>query len=253
VRNMPQPAGGGDRNAVPLYTFANQQITKHLVKDMPLRVSAMRSLGAYANVFSIESFMDEVAGELGVDPIDFRMRHLDDPRAIAVLETLRREMVQSQMDGAAPGAGVGIGFAKYKNLGAYCAVAMRVHVDADTDGVRLEQAIGVVDAGLVVNPDGLINQIEGGIIQASSWTIMERLQYSTDGVTSRDWASYPVLTFPEVPDVRVVIVEPPGAESVGAGEAAHGPTAAAIGNAFARATGKRLRDLPLSAAGLRRA
>jgi len=253
VRNMPQPAGGSDRNAVPLYTFANQQITKHLVKDMPLRVSAMRSLGAYANVFSIESFMDEVAAELGVDAIDFRIRHLDDPRATAVLETLRREMAQSKMDAAAPGAAVGVGFAKYKNLGAYCAVAMRVRVDADTDGIRLERAIGVVDAGLVVNPDGLINQIEGGIIQASSWTIMEQLQFSADGVTSRDWAGYPVLTFPEVPDVRVVIVEPTGAESVGAGEAAHGPTAAAIGNAYARATGKRLHDLPLKAARFRQA
>ena len=110
-----------------------------------------------------------------------------------------------------------------------------------------------IDAGLVVNPDGVINQIEGGIIQASSWTIRERVRYSADGVTSRDWAGYPILTFPEVPDVRVVIVEPPGAESVGAGEAAQGPTAAAIGNALARATGKRLRDLPLTAAKLRQA
>jgi len=253
VRNMPQPAGGGDRNAVPLYTFANQRITKHLVKDMPLRVSAMRSLGAYANVFSIESFMDEVAGEIGVDAIEFRIRHLDDPRAVAVLQTLRREMAQSGMEADAPGASVGIGFAKYKNLGAYCAVAMRVLVNSDADGIRLERAIGVVDAGLVVNPDGVINQIEGGIIQASSWTIREQLRFSADGVTSRDWAGYPVLTFPEVPDVRVVIVEPPGAESAGAGEAAQGPTAAAIGNALARATGKRLRDLPLTAARLRQA
>jgi len=253
VRNMPQPAGGGDRNAVPLYTFANQRITKHLVKDMPLRVSAMRSLGAYTNVFSIESFMDEVAHELGVDAIDFRIRHLDDPRAIAVLETLRKEMAQSAMDASVPGAGIGVGFAKYKNLGAYCAVAMRVNVDADAGAIRLERAVGVVDVGLVVNPDGVINQIEGGIIQASSWTIMEQVRFSADGVTSRDWASYPVLTFAEIPHVRVVIVEPPAAPAVGAGEAAQGPTAAAIGNALARATGKRLRDLPLTAARLRQA
>ena len=251
VRNIPQPTGGADRNAVPLYAFANQRIRKHLIRDMPLRVSALRSLGAYSNVFAIESFMDELANERGHDPIEYRIRHLTDPRAIAVLNRLRTEIRAAGMTESESGTGVGVGFAKYKNLGAYCAVAMRVLVDARSGDIKLDRAVCAVDVGLVINPDGVINQIEGGVIQASSWTLKEQIQFGDDGVRSRDWASYPILTFAEVPTVDVVLLEPPGAPSVGAGEAAQGPTAAAIGNAVARAIGKRVRDLPLSPERLR--
>ncbi|MDH4109665.1 MAG: molybdopterin-dependent oxidoreductase [Gammaproteobacteria bacterium] len=246
VSNIPQPSGGSDRNAVPLYSFPNQTITKHLVKNMPLRVSSLRALGAYANVFSIESFMDEIAQDLHADPIEFRIQHLSDARAIAVLEKLHSQMATAALIQNQPTAGVGIGFAKYKNLGAYCAVAMRLTVDPESSEIRLDRAIAVVDAGMIVNPNGIANQIEGGIIQSASWTLKEQVLFGERGVESRDWASYPILGFSEVPDIDVVLLQPPGAPAAGVGEAAQGPTAAAIANAVARATGKRIRDLPLT-------
>jgi CO/xanthine dehydrogenase Mo-binding subunit len=246
VGNIPQPRGGGDRNAVPLYTFANQRITKRLVPDTPIRVSALRGLGAYMNVFTIESFMDEVAVSLGEDPIDFRIRHLDDQRAIGVLKKLREQMAAADFGTARPSSGVGIAMAQYKNAGAYCAMAMRVGVDAESGQINLEHALCAVDVGLVINPDGVINQIEGGVIQASSWTVKEKLRLGPNGVVSKDWASYPILTFPEVPRVDVVLLDQSQEPSLGSGEASQGPTAAAIANAVADATGVRLRDLPLT-------
>ena len=251
VANMPQPRGGGDRNAVPLYAFANHRITKHLIKDMPLRVSALRSLGAYMNVFSIESSMEEIAHQQGEDPIDFRIRHLADQRAITVLNKLREQIASAGMDHAAPSAGVGIGMARYKNSGAYCAVAILVRADLENGKIKLDHAVCAVDVGMVINPDGVINQIEGGLIQSASWTVKEQIRFGRDGVESNDWASYPILTFPEVPSVEVALIKRPGEPAVGAGEAAQGPTAAAIANAVAQATGKRVRDLPLTPARLR--
>jgi CO/xanthine dehydrogenase Mo-binding subunit len=248
VGNIPQPRGGGDRNAVPLYSFARHRITKHLVSQMPLRVSALRGLGAYTNVFAIESLMDEIAIAEGEDPIEFRIRHLKDHRAIGVLEKLREQMAAAEFDAEAPPAGVGIAMAQYKNAGAYCAIAMRVIVDSATGQIKLDRALCAVDIGLVINPDGAINQIEGGVIQSSSWTVKEQVRLGDAGVESTDWASYPILTFPEVPLVEVMLMEKPNEPALGAGEAAQGPTAAAIANAVANATGTRIRDLPLTPA-----
>jgi CO/xanthine dehydrogenase Mo-binding subunit len=248
VGNIPQPRGGADRNGVPLYSFANHRITKRLIPDMPIRVSALRGLGAYTNVFAIESFMDEIANAQGDDPIEFRIRHLDDQRMIGVLRKLREQMAAADFDSAKPPAGVGIAMARYKNLGAYCAIAMRVIVDSATGQIKLDRALCAVDIGLVINPDGAINQIEGGVIQAASWTVKEQLRLGTSGVESKDWASYPILTFPEVPLVEVALINQPHEPALGAGEAAQGPTAAAIANAVANATGTRIRDLPLTPA-----
>jgi len=244
---IPPPRGGGDRNAVPLYNFANHRVTKHLVKEMPLRVSALRALGAYANVFAIESFMEETAVEQGADPIDFRIRYLDDGRAIAVLEKLRGMMAAAGMQGVSAPSGVGIGFARYKNNGCYCAVAMRLTADPASGDIRLERAVCATDAGLAVNPDGVVNQIEGGLVQACSWTLKERIRFDSGDVHSRDWASYPILTFGEVPQVEVALIAPPDAPPLGAGEASQGPAAAAIANAVSRATGRWVRNLPLRA------
>ena len=251
VGNIPPPRGGGDRNAVPLYSFANHRITKHLIPDIPLRLSALRGLGAYANVFAIESFMDELAVAAGEDPIEFRIRHLDDRRAIGVLQKLRDQMAAAGFGSEAPPAGVGVAMARYKNSGAYCAVAMRVIVDSATGGIKLDRALCAVDIGLVINPDGAINQIEGGVIQSSSWTVMEQLRLGDTGVESIDWASYPILTFPDVPLVEVELMDQPNEPSLGAGEAAQGPVAAAIANAVANATGRRIRELPLLPARLK--
>jgi CO/xanthine dehydrogenase Mo-binding subunit len=240
--NMPLPAGAADRNAIPLYDFPNQRVVNHYVREMPVRTSALRSLGAYANVFAIESFMDELAQAANADPVAFRLRHLGDSRARAVIEAAAR---RASWSGWVPneGRGHGIGFAKYKNLGAYCAAVAEVEVSHE---VRVNRLILAVDVGLVINPDGVRNQIEGGAIQSTSWTLKEQLKLGEHGVASLSWEDYPILKFSDVPAVEIELIDRPELPSVGAGEAAQGPTAAAIANAVQNALGVRVRDLPLT-------
>jgi CO/xanthine dehydrogenase Mo-binding subunit len=245
-RGIPQPAGGGDRNAVPLYDFPRQKIVHHFLPEMPLRVSALRTLGAYANVFAIESFMDELAAAAGADPVEFRLKHLKDERARTVIRAAAERAGWRTGDAGGTGRGRGIGFAKYKNLSAYVTVVAEIEVDRAGGAIHVTKAFASVDAGEIVNPDGLENQIEGGVIQSTSWTLKEAIHFDRQRVLSRDWASYPILTFAEVPVVETVLIDRPGERSLGAGEAAQGPAAAAIANAFAHATGgRRIRDLPL--------
>jgi nicotinate dehydrogenase subunit B len=247
ARNIPQPAGGGDRNAIPLYVFPRQRVTHHLLPEMPIRVSALRTLGAYANVFAIESFMDELAAAAGADPIEFRLRHLSDPRAKAVIDAVASKAgwrLKQPGDGR---RGRGIGFAKYKNLAAYIAVIAEVEVDRATGVVNVPRAFAAVDAGLIINPDGLLNQIEGGIIQSTSWTLREAIAYDSTRMLSGSWEDYSILRMTEVPSVQVSLIDRPEERAVGVGECAPGPTAAAIANAVANATGRRIRDLPLTA------
>jgi CO/xanthine dehydrogenase Mo-binding subunit len=243
---IPQPAGGGDRNAIPLYDFPRQRVTHHFIPNMPIRVSALRALGGYANIFAIESFMDELAVLAKVDPVEFRLRHLNDERAFAVIQAAAKHAGWQPNLPGRTGRGRGLGFAKYKNLAAYLAVVVDVEVDHRSGAVRVLKATAAIDAGQVVNPNGLINQTEGGVIQATSWTLKERVGFNRDGIVSRDWQGYPILTFPEVPQVEVIVLDRPTEKSLGAGESAQGPTAAAIANAVAHATGARLRNLPLS-------
>jgi nicotinate dehydrogenase subunit B len=243
---IPLPAGGGDRNALPLYDFPRQKVMHHFLPEMPLRVSALRTLGAYANVFAIESFMDELAHAAGADPVEFRLRHMKDERARAVIRAVaERAGWQAGVKGTGA-RGSGIGFAKYKNLSAYVAVIADVEVDRRSGAIRVEKTVAATDAGQIINPDGLENQIEGGIIQSTSWTLKEAVRFDRQRVTSRDWASYPILTFAEVPAVEVVLLDHPDLPPLGAGEASQGPAAAAIANAVFAATGARLRDLPLT-------
>jgi CO/xanthine dehydrogenase Mo-binding subunit len=240
----PQPAGGGDRNSIPLYDFPNQKVTHHFIQEMPIRGSALRTLGAYANVFASESFMDELALAAGADPVAFRLAHMKDPRARAVIEKAA-EMAGWKAGQKGDGIrGRGIGFSKYKNLACYVAVVADVEVDRAGGRVRVTHTYAATDAGLVINPDGLIGQIEGGIIQSASWTLHEEVKFDRNGILSRDWASYPIMTMPEVPKVEVELINRPGERSLGAGEGSQGPTVAAIANAFAHATGRRIRDLP---------
>lgn len=245
---IPQPAGGGDRNAIPLYDFPNQRVVHHFIPQMPIRVSALRTLGAYANVFAIESFMDELAAAAEQDPVAFRLAHLTDPRARAVISAAAQKAGWREGAKSDGKRGRGIGFAKYKNLATYVAVVAEVEVDRGSGEVRAFKATAVADAGQIVSPDGLANQIEGGIIQSTSWTLKEEVAFDREKVTARDWQSYPILTFPEAPEVDVTLIDQPTERSLGAGEAASGPMAAAIANAVAHATGARLRDLPLSPA-----
>ncbi len=243
---LPQPAGGGDRNAIPLYEFPRQRVTHHFIKEMPIRVSALRTLGAYSNVFAIESFMDELALAAGADPVAFRIAHLKDPRAKAVIEAAARKAGWKPGETLAAGKGRGIGFAKYKTLATYVAVIADIEVDRATGKVSVPRAWAAVDSGQIINPDGLANQIEGGVIQSTSWTLKEAVKFDRGGITSRDWLGYPILTMPEVPTVTVELIDRPDERPLGSGEGSQGPTVAAIANAFASATGRRLRELPLT-------
>lgn len=243
------PEGMGDRNAIPLYTFAAVRVVHHFLERMPLRVSALRALGAYLNVFAIESFMDELAQAAGADPVEFRLRHLEDARGREVVRLAADKFGWKPGLRPAPGLGHGFGFARYKNLAAYCAVAAEVEVDEELRRVRLVRAVVAVDSGQVVNPDGLRNQIEGAILQSASWTLYEAVRFDDTRITSIDWATYPILRFDAVPQsVAVHIVDRPGEPFLGSGETGQGPAAGAIGNAVANATGKRYRDLPLRSA-----
>jgi nicotinate dehydrogenase subunit B len=246
IRSAGEPpherGGGASRNAVPGYDFPAYEVVNHLLTTMPLRTSALRSLGAHLNVFAAESFMDELAVKANRDPVEFRLAHLSDPRARAVLEHVVR---QSGWDSWTPGdaVGRGIGYARYKNSSAYCAVVAEVEAVHE---VRVRRLTVAVDAGLVINPDGAANQIEGGAIQATSWTVKERVRFDRFTVTSDTWETYPILRFSEVPAVDVEFL--PGADNppLGVGECAQGPTAAAIANAVADALGVRVRSLPLT-------
>ena len=247
--------GGIHRNATPPYAFPETRIVKHLVHDLPLRVSALRTLGAYANVFAAESFMDELAHEAGADPLEYRLRHLEDARTRAVLDAAAERFGwTARRAGAVPsdGTGRGIAVARYKNAKGYCAVAVEARVGDDAV-VRLLRAVIAADAGEIVDPDGLAAQLEGGFVQAASWTLLEAVAWDRDGITSRDWESYPILRFDAIPEVETVLVDRPGEPFLGAGEASCGPAGAAIANAVFDATGVRARRLPLTPEHLRAA
>ncbi|NMM03116.1 xanthine dehydrogenase family protein molybdopterin-binding subunit [Paraburkholderia sp. RP-4-7] len=249
---MLQPEGGGDRNAIPLYALPNVHVMNNFSPTMPLATSAMRSLGAHTNVFSVESFMDELAFAAHMDPIEFRLKHLQDSRAQDVIRLAAKEFGWPRPP-RQPGRGVGFAFGKYKNLMAYVAIAVELSVERESGMVRVERAVAAVDCGQIVNPDGVRNQIEGGIIQSSSWTLYEELQFDTKQIRSFDWSSYPILRFSAVPvSVKVHLIDRPGMPFLGSAEASMGPTAGALANALFDATGKRLRQMPLGGDSLRR-
>jgi nicotinate dehydrogenase subunit B len=255
---IPMPEGGGARNGNPVYALPNARGTFHFVEQMPVRVSALRGLGAQMNVFAIESFMDEIAAETGADPVAFRLAWLTDERAREVVRRAadRFGWASRRMKGNGDGEGRGTGFAfaRYKNLASYCAVAMEVRVDRDSGEIHVPRVVAAVDSGEAVNPDGIRNQIEGGIVQSLSWTTLEAVGFDKTHRTSFDWSAYPILRFPAVPSrIEVQVIDRPGQPFLGAGEAAQGPAAAALANAVADALGIRIRDMPLSPARLRAA
>lgn len=240
------PAGNGDRNANPLYVIPNKKVQWHFLPEMPLRVSALRGLGAYANTFANECTMDELALMADVDPVEFRLRHLEDERARTVVELAAERFGWGNSD-LPQNHGRGFAFARYKNMAAYLAIAVEVEVEPETGRVKVLRAVSAIDSGEIVSPDGIRNQTEGGILQSISWTLFEEVTFDRTRVTSADWSSYPILRFASVPEsVEVHIVERPGEPFLGTGEAAQGPTAAALGNAIRNATGRRIYDLPLS-------
>lgn len=233
---------GIHRNQDPLYDFSERRIVKHLVKDLPLRTSSLRGLGAFVNGLAIESFMDELAQSANVDPIEFRLRHLSNRRARAVIEAAAERMKAWDKG---DGIGRGLGFAQYKNVSAYAAVAIELSVD-DAARVCLRRAAIAADAGDIIDRLGIVSQLEGGLLQAASLTLYEKVGYDAYGITTRDWEGYPILGFDNVPEIETFLIERPGDPFLGVGEAVMGPTAGAIANAIYDAVGLRLRRVPFT-------
>jgi CO/xanthine dehydrogenase Mo-binding subunit len=242
--DMPIAMGGGSqRNAVPYYELPDCKVINHAIQTMPIRTSALRALGAYINIFAIESFMDELAEIAQLDPIEFRLRHLKDERAIAVLNAVS---TQANWQAGFKGDGThgyGVAFARYKNVGNYAAVIAEVCIE---EKIKVKKVFAAIDCGLVINPNGVLNQIEGGIIQSASWTLKEQVRFDRTRITSLNWEEYPILTFSEVPQVEISLMNRPDEPPLGVGEGVTGPVAAAIANAVSNAMGIRLRHLPMT-------
>ena len=242
---------GADRNARPTYVFPNARVRLHLLQSTVLRVSSLRGLGSPQNTFANESFIDELAHAAGADPIEFRIRHLKDERAVAVLESVAKLAQWSPRPaprgGKNAGAGRGVAFVHYDNYSGYAAIALEVLVDRASGKVSVERVAAAHDCGLIVNPDGLKNQIEGNIVQTLSRALLEEVEFDTAKVTSLDWRGYPILRFSDVPrEIAVTLINRPDEPSVGAGEPAASPVMAAVANAIFDATGVRLRRVPFT-------
>jgi len=247
-----QPAGidalpGGkpasQRNALPLYDFANQSVVHHVLDRLPIRTGTLRAIGAFLNTFAIECFMDELAHAAGLDPVELRLRHLSDERGIAVIEAARDRaglFAGRPRDGS---RGMGLGFARYSNEASYAAVVAEVEAG---ETIRVTRVVAAVDCGRAINPDGVANQVEGGVVQAMSFAMKEMVRFDRTRIESRSWDTYPILRFSEAPSVETIVIDRPDQPSLGVGEAVAGPTAAAIANAVFDAIGVRVRDLPMT-------
>jgi nicotinate dehydrogenase subunit B len=235
------PNWGIHRNADPLYAFPRRRIVKHFLAQSPLRISALRGLGSYTNIFAIESFMDELAHAARQDPVKFRLRNLRDDRARAVIEAAVEKAGERT-----GGWGRGMAFARYKNRQCYIAVVVDLTVNRKSGQIRLEKAVVAADAGQIVNPETMSSQLEGIFIQSASWTLKEQVTFDSRGITSRDWYSYPILRFRDTPEIKTVLLNRPGLPYLGLGEGAQGPASAAIANAVFDAAGIRLRQIPFT-------
>jgi CO/xanthine dehydrogenase Mo-binding subunit len=246
--DVPESNGGGaTRNGDPLYDIPAKRMIHHLITEPPVRTSSLRGLGAMPNIFAMECCIDELAERAGKDPIEYRLSITADKRARAVIEKVAAMARWNANEPGGTGHGRGIAFARYKNRAAYAAVIVELDV---AEEIRLAHVWCATDAGLVVNPDGVLNQLEGGIIQSASWVLKEQVRFDVNdknpGVSSIDWETYPVLKFSEVPEIDIELINTKDEVPLGVGEVTAGPTAAAIGNAVSHALGARIRDLPLT-------
>ena len=241
--DVPESNGGGaTRNGEPLYDIAQKRMIHHLITEPPVRTSSLRGLGAMPNIFAMECCIDELAARAGQDPVAYRLSLTADQRARAVIEKVAAMAHWNPQEAGGSGHGRGIAFARYKNRAAYAAVVVELDV---AEEIRLAHVWCACDAGLVINPDGVLNQLEGGVIQSASWVLKEQVRFDS-GIASFDWDTYPVLTFSEVPEIDIALIDSKDEVPLGVGEVTAGPTAAAIGNAVSHALGARIRDLPLT-------
>ena len=239
---LPGGKPASQRNAVPIYDFLNQRVVHHVLDRLPVRTGTLRAIGGFINTFAIECFMDELAHSAGIDPIELRLKHLSDERAIAVIKAARERsgLAWKRQNGS---RGMGLGFARYSNEASYAAVVVEVDVG---ETIKVVRAVAAVDCGRTINPDGVANQVEGGVVQAVSWVLKEQVRFDRSRITTRNWDDYAILRFAEAPPVETIIIDRPDQPSLGMGEAVAGPTAAAIANAVFDAIGIRVRDLPLT-------
>jgi CO/xanthine dehydrogenase Mo-binding subunit len=239
------------QNVDPPYGFANVHAGVSWIADAPLRTSAIRAPGKIANTFAVESFTDEIAALAGADPLEFRLRHLKNPRGVEVLRTVATRMSwQPRPAGrtidraAAVMTGRGLAYVHYKHDETIVAMGMEVEVTRATGAIRVTRVVCAQDCGLVINPDNVKSQVEGNIIQTLSRALHEDVTFDRQKVTSVDWATYPILKFPETPALDVELIQRLGEPPLGAGEAASAPVPAALSNAVFDATGVRLREVP---------
>jgi CO/xanthine dehydrogenase Mo-binding subunit len=239
-------------NGDPSYAVDHVRVVAHWLRDTPLNPSNLRAPGKPGNVFAVESFTDEIAAAAGIDPLTFRLERLTDPRAI---DAIKRGAAAFGWDSRPspnpkrqPGSllvGRGMAYVRYKQAENYVAMFMEVAIEPPSGAILVSRVVCAHDCGLVVNPDALTNQIEGAITQTLSRALHEEVQFDSSRVTSVDWSSYPILRFPELPKIEVILIERRDQPLWGAGEAATVPVAAALGNAIFDATGTRLRRVPL--------
>lgn len=239
---------GGDRNAPTTYAFPSERVTMHWLAGAPLRPSAFRSLGGLHNTTANELFLDEIAVATGTNPVELRLRYLDDPRAVAVVNTTVEQAGWGLPLPAPDGllTGRGFAYARYETAYAYVALVAEVAVDPTSGTVQVTRVVVAHDCGLIINPDGVRNQIEGNVIQGISRSLKEEVTWDDGAVTSLTWETYPIPTFPEAPGIEIVLIDRPDQPPWGAGEPAICPVTAAIGNAIHAATGVRLRDVPFT-------
>lgn len=254
VTDGPLPNGAAARNAVPVYAVPGQRVTTHFHAAAPVRTSALRTLGGYFNAVAADMFMDDLAAEQGVDPVTWRLRHLRDERLVAVL---RRAVEISgwQPRAVTPGrgraegtglVGTGVGLSKYKNSDSHVAVVARVSVEPSSGRVTVLKMWAATEAGRVITPDGVTNQIEGGMVQAASWTLLEEGAWDARRITSEDYAAYPIFGFEGVPPIESVVIDRPELPALGVGEGSQAPAGAAIANAILDATGRRVTEIPFT-------
>ena len=242
---------GAERNAPTNYAFPVQHVTVHYLPDSLLRASSFRSLGGAENTFANESFMDELAAAAGIDALEYRLRYLTEPREREVLEAAARKAdwearLSPRKDMPQVAEGRGVAFARYENDQAIVACIAEVQVERASGIIRVKRIIVAHDCGLIINPDGVKNQIEGNVIQSLSRALKEEVKFNEMRITTTDWETYPILTFSEAPKIEIVLINRPDQPAVGAGEPSTVTTAAAVANAIFDATGIRLRQIPFT-------
>jgi len=242
------------QNIDPPYTMPNVNAVVHWIPDAPLRTSAIRAPGKIANTFAVESFVDEIAALARVDPVEFRLRRLTNPRGVEVLRRTAARLGWQPRPSPRPVdartavlTGRGIAYVHYKHEETLVAMGMEVAVERATGRIRVTRVVCAQDCGLMINPACVQSQLEGNIIQTLSRTLHEEVVYDRDGVTTVDWGSYPILTFPEVPALEFELIQRLDQPPLGVGEAASTPVPAALANAVFDATGVRLRTVPFRA------